>query len=124
MVNPNTVARPTSDRVCACFEYTDAPSIPINAHTVNSMMPCTCSITDKPLDSPQKSMVNVSMLNPKNATNTTNARIGTNFATVVIAFMILACLIPLVSTPKIIHVNADTASACAHRCCSVSKMGR
>lgn len=96
------------------MEYTDAPSMPMKTHTVNSMIPWSCSDSGMPEFSPQKSSVNLSQLKPTNAMSTMKARMGTSLAIVVIKFIAAACLMPRVSAKKIPHVKSDTEMAITH----------
>ena len=110
---PMMVALPTSLRTRACLEYTDAPSMPMNTHTVYSMMPLSCSPNGR-LE-PQKSRVKRSQEKPRNATSTMKATMGTSLATVVTAFITAACRRPRVSPKKMSQLNAETDTASTHR---------
>ncbi len=90
-----TVARPTSLRRSARAENTLAPSIPMNTHTVTSIMLRTCCITlpSSGLPRPQKSAVNTSR-RKATAVITMNRSNGTILAMVVTRLTNAASRIP------------------------------
>ena len=79
---PSTVARPTSSRLAARLEYTDAPSMPMKTQTVTSIMFRTWVMVPPSgsewicVERPQTSAVNRPALNPI-AAIATNTRMGT-----------------------------------------------
>ena len=95
VIKPITVARPTSERFSAREEKMLAPSIPMNTHTVTSIMLRTWSITlpRSGFFTPQMSLVKMSSLNAKRAIRI-NSTSGTTLATVVTRLMNAASLIP------------------------------
>ncbi len=117
------MARETSRRVFARREYAEAPSTPMNAHTVNSIMPWTwvdrlavwspapVPSSPKVARRPQKSAVKTSGWKPTNATMMRNARMGSSFAAVVTMLSSAACRTPRASTPKMTQVITETPMA-------------
>ena len=95
----------------------------MKAQTVNTMNPFTCSITDTLEECDQKSIVNLSQLNPRNAVSSTKARMGRILATVVTRLRNAAWRIPRVRPKKMSQVRSDTAIAEAQRF-SAEKSGR
>ena len=109
----STVALPTSLRFSARAEYTLAPSIPINTHTVTNIMLLTWFVTLPRLGFvvPQKSLVKISALNAR-PTNTIKVNNGTTLAIVVIKLINAASLIPR-STKKWVSHNKIEAQRMA-----------
>ena len=108
---PIIVALPTSPWLFARPERTTAPSIPMKAHRVTSMVlficapspPRTCPSTGT---SPQKSNVNLSQWNAKTST-IANTRRGTSLPTVPTMFIIDACLTPASTTKLNAHIRIE-----------------
>ncbi|MDT4871486.1 hypothetical protein FQZ97_1066170 [compost metagenome] len=115
MTKPRTVALPTSLRFSARAEKMLAPSMPMNTHTVTSIILRTWSITvpRSLLPAPQKSAVNTSILKAT-AAITMNRASGTILAMVVRVLMKAASLIPR-STRKCRHQSNAEAQMIAGR---------
>ncbi|MNQ97126.1 hypothetical protein D3C85_1127580 [compost metagenome] len=95
VMKPITVALPTSLRFSARAEKMLAPSMPMNTHTVTSIILRTWSITlpRSGFFRPQMSAVKMSSLKANNAINM-NSSSGTILATVVTRLMNAASFIP------------------------------
>ena len=108
---PISVARPTSARRSARAEYTLAPSMPTNTHTVTSIAPLTCSSTlpsglPPARPCPQRSRANTSLLKAKTATSTNSAS-GVSLARVAIWLTNAACRMPRSSKKCMHHTSAE-----------------
>lgn len=108
VMKPMTVALPTSERFSARDEKMLAPSMPMNTHTVTSIMLRTWFITLPSSGVPTAQMSAVKMSSLKaNRQISANSTSGTTLATVVIRLMNAASLMPRSTRKCTAHKRID-----------------